>query len=584
MDRLSVNKDTKVSLKKDIKLVYKRFGPYVKMHRWQYIMVLIGMVLAAVGSGASAYVVQPLIDKVFSQKNEFMLYAMPLALIGVFVIKGVGQYMQGYYMSYITANTNKLVRNLMLDKILSFELGFFNKNRSGEILARMNDISTVATFATNHIINFVSICLTTLAYGVVVIYQGSFLAIVALSIMPLAIIPIRIIAKKLRSLANKSFTTGVDMSSRIFEILNNIEIIKASSGEKIEAKNYREQSELLFKVSRKSTRVELLTSPFMEFFGSVAIAVIIIVGGIEVLNERMTTGQFFSLLTAMLLLYKPVKSLNGSFAMIQPALVANERLSQVIDREPKIVDGALELTTPIDCVEVKNVTLQYDDFTALKNLNVSFKKNSVTAIIGKSGSGKSSLMSLLLRLYDPTEGEILMNGNNIKDLQQKSFRDNMSIVTQRIFIFHGSIAKNVAYGLEVDEKRVIEALKQAQAYEFIEKFDNGIHTILEEFGANLSGGQRQRIAIARAIYKNPDILILDEATSALDEQTEEALKGTLEQLRKDKILIIVAHRPSTIEIAQNVLQMSEGQIINYWTQQEYQQARQKGKITNEDIA
>ncbi len=573
-----------LNLRKDFKLVYKRFGPYVKQHKWQYFMVLVGMVLAALGSGGSAYVIQPLIDDVFKDKNEAMLYIMPLVLITIFFIKGLGIYMQGYYLSYINANVENLVRQKVMKRVLGFELDFFNRMRSGEILARISDISVVSYFATGYLMNFLSTILTIVAYSAVIVYNGSFLALLALMIMPLSIIPIRFIAKKLRSLANQSFQTSVNMNSRVFEIINNIEIIKASNGEKLEFKQYKDYSNEMFRLGRKSTRVGLLTSPFMELFGSIGMAIVIIIGGLEVLRDNMSAGQFFSLMAAMFLLYKPLKGLNGSFAGVQPALVANERLSDIIDRESKIIDGKEILKSPIESIEAQNITLKYDDFTAINNLSLKFERNTTTAVIGKSGSGKSSLMSLLLRLYEPNEGKILINNYDLKDLSQESLRKNISIVTQRIFIFHGSIASNVAYGMEIDEEKVIDALKKAQAYEFVSQLDDGIETILDEFGTNLSGGQRQRIAIARAIYKNPDILILDEATSALDEETEESIKDALATLQKDKILIVVAHRPSTIELAQRVVQMSEGKILNIWTQQEYQEERKKGRVKDEDLA
>lgn len=573
-----------LNLRKDFKLVYKRFGPYVKQHKWQYFMVLVGMVLAALGSGGSAYVIQPLIDDVFKDKNEAMLYIMPLVLITIFFIKGLGIYMQGYYLSYINANVENLVRQKVMKRVLGFELDFFNRMRSGEILARISDISVVSYFATGYLMNFLSTILTIIAYSAVIVYNGSFLALLALMIMPLSIIPIRFIAKKLRSLANQSFQTSVNMNSRVFEIINNIEIIKASNGEKLEFKQYKDYSNEMFRLGRKSTRVGLLTSPLMELFGSIGMAIVIIIGGLEVLRDNMSAGQFFSLMAAMFLLYKPLKGLNGSFAGVQPALVANERLSDIIDRESKIIDGKEILKAPIESIEAQNITLKYDDFTAINNLSLKFERNTTTAVIGKSGSGKSSLMSLLLRLYEPNEGKILINNYDLKDLSQESLRKNISIVTQRIFIFHGSIASNVAYGMEIDEEKVIDALKKAQAYEFVSQLDDGIETILDEFGTNLSGGQRQRIAIARAIYKNPDILILDEATSALDEETEESIKDALATLQKDKILIVVAHRPSTIELAQRVVQMSEGKILNIWTQQEYQEERKRGRVKDEDLA
>ncbi|MDY5185287.1 ABC transporter ATP-binding protein [Helicobacter trogontum] len=573
-----------LNLRKDFKLIYKRFGPYVKQHKWQYLMAFIGIVLAAIGSGGSAHVIQPLIDNVFNTKNEAMLYIMPLVLVTIFFIKGLGVYMQGYYLSYINANVENLVRQKVMKRVLEFELDFFNRMRSGEILARISDISTVSYFATSYLMNFLSTILTIIAYSVVIVYNGSFLALLALMIMPLSIIPIRFIAKKLRTIANQSFQTSVNMNSRVFEIINNMEIIKASNGEKLEFKQYKEYSNEMFRLGRKSTRVGLLTSPLMELFGAIGMAIVVIIGGLEVLHDKMSPGQFFSLLAAMFLLYKPLKGLNGSFAGIQPALVANERLSDIIDREPKIIDGKEILQSPIQSIEAQNITLKYDDFTAINNLTLKFERNTTTAIIGKSGSGKSSFMSLLLRLYEPDEGRILINNYDLKNLSQESLRKNISIVTQRIFIFHGSIANNVAYGMEIDKEKVIDALKKAQAYDFVSQLDDGIDTILDEFGTNLSGGQRQRIAIARAIYKNPDILILDEATSALDEETEESIKDALATLQKDKILIVVAHRPSTIELAQRVVQMSEGKILNIWTQQEYQEERRKGRVKDEDFA
>lgn len=573
-----------LNLRKDFKLIYKRFGPYVKQHKWQYLMAFIGIVLAAIGSGGSAHVIQPLIDNVFNTKNEAMLYIMPLVLVTIFFIKGLGVYMQGYYLSYINANVENLVRQKVMKRVLEFELDFFNRMRSGEILARISDISTVSYFATSYLMNFLSTILTIIAYSVVIVYNGSFLALLALMIMPLSIIPIRFIAKKLRTIANQSFQTSVNMNSRVFEIINNMEIIKASNGEKLEFKQYKEYSNEMFRLGRKSTRVGLLTSPLMELFGALGMAIVVIIGGLEVLHDKMSPGQFFSLLAAMFLLYKPLKGLNGSFAGIQPALVANERLSDIIDREPKIIDGKEILQSPIQSIEAQNITLKYDDFTAINNLTLKFERNTTTAIIGKSGSGKSSFMSLLLRLYEPDEGRILINNYDLKNLSQESLRKNISIVTQRIFIFHGSIASNVAYGMEIDKEKVIDALKKAQAYDFVSQLDDDIDTILDEFGTNLSGGQRQRIAIARAIYKNPDILILDEATSALDEETEESIKDALATLQKDKILIVVAHRPSTIELAQRVVQMSEGKILNIWTRQEYQEERRKGRVKDEDFA
>ena len=574
----------KLNLRKDIKLMYENFSPYIKQHKWYYLMVIIGMICAAVGAAGSAYIMKPLIDNVFKAKNEIMLYLVPMALIGVFLLKDLGLYMQNYFLSYISSSVENLLRQRIVTHLMSLEIDFFNRTRTGALIARLSDVGTATSFATTYIMSLANTIVTILAYSFVIIYHGSFLALMAFVVMPLSLIPIRLIAKKMRKLANQGFQTGADMSSRMLEIMNNMEIIKASNGEKMELRQYKAHSDAAFKIGTRSSRYSLLSSPFMEFFGAVGIASVIIIGGLEVLHDKMSPGQFFSLMAAMFLLYRPLKSLNGSFASVQPAFVANERIVELLNQKPKIVDGTETLTPPIQSIDIENITLRYDDFTAINNISLQFERNTTTAIIGKSGSGKSSLMNLLLRLYEPNEGKILINNHDLKNLSQESLRKNISIVTQRIFIFHGSIASNVAYSMELDEERVIDALKKAQAYEFVSNLENGINTILDEFGTNLSGGQRQRIAIARAIYKNPDILILDEATSALDEQTEESIKDTLATLQKDKIIIVVAHRPSTIELAQRVVQMSEGKILNIWAQKEYQEERKRGRVRDEDLA
>ena len=569
---------------KQIIIILKQYWPYMKIHKWYYVAIVIGMMMASFGAGATAYVVKPLMDDVFTTKNENMLYLVPLAMVAVFGLKSAGVYIQGYFLAYASTSIENMLRKKLMKHILSFELDYFNRTRSGEVLARVNDVGAMTNFLTSYIVTIASTSLTIIAYASVIIHNGTPLAFLSLVIMPLAIIPIRFIGKRMKALENQTFNTNSKMSSGMNEILNNIEIVKASNGEKIEFEAYKQNSEHMLKLSRRTSRWSLMTSPLVEFFASLAMGGIIFIGGYEVLHGNMTTGEFFSVLAAMFLLYKPIRALDSTISGYYSALVSNERIHETLSRESTIKDGDIELKSPIKEVKIDNATLKYDDNEALKGVSMTLKRDSITAIVGKSGSGKSSLLNLILRLYDTTSGSVCVNGHNVKDLTQDSLRENISIVTQRIFIFHGSIARNVAYGLDIDEDRVIDALKKAKAYDFVKGLKNGINTVLDEFGTNLSGGQRQRIAIARAIYKNPDILILDEATSALDEQTEDSLKDTLKEICKDKILIIVAHRPSTIELAQKGIRISNGKVIDVWTQEEYQEARRQKKITDDEMA
>jgi subfamily B ATP-binding cassette protein MsbA len=274
----------------------------------------------------------------------------------------------------------------------------------------------------------------------------------------------------------------------------------------------------------------------------------------------MSVGSFFSFLTALFMLYTPIKKLSSLYNQLQEAVAASERIFFLLDKEPLIQGGTKEIPEKIENILFENVKLKYGTKKALNGINLEAKQGEFVALVGDSGGGKSSLVNLILRFFDPSDGKILINGVDLKEFSLKSLRDNIAIVTQRVYIFHESVAANVAYGKEIDEEKVIEALKKANAYEFISELPDGIYTHLDEFGANLSGGQRQRIAIARAIYTDPKILIFDEATSALDSKSEKKITEAMENLIKDKITFVIAHRLSTVKKADKIVVLKHGKV------------------------
>ena len=318
----------------------------------------------------------------------------------------------------------------------------------------------------------------------------------------------------------------------------------------------------------KAVKTNALTSPVMEVLGAVAFGAVILVGGSHVINGELTTGEFTSFLAALFMLYTPIKRISSLYNKMQDALAANERINLIFTKEPKIQDGEIEILDSVNEISFKNVSLKYDDLQALKNINLSAKKGEIVALVGDSGGGKSSLINLIVRFYEVNDGEILFDDTNIKNLNLKTLRDSISIVTQRVYIFNDSIAANVAYGFEIDEEKVINALKQAHAFEFVSKMKDGINTILDEFGTNLSGGQRQRIAIARALYKEPKVLILDEATSALDNKSEALISEVINEVSKERVTFIIAHRLSTIKNATKIAVFKSGEIVDIGTQEE----------------
>jgi subfamily B ATP-binding cassette protein MsbA len=345
-------------------------------------------------------------------------------------------------------------------------------------------------------------------------------------------------------------------------------MIKANCTEKFEAKRFQSHTANSLRIEMKSVKTAEAVNPLMEILGAAAAAVVIYIGGSEVMEGKLSVGEFFSFLSALFLLYTPIRQLSSVFNKFQDAIAANNRIRELFDVKPTIIGGAKELTTQPQVIEVKDVTLSYDDKIALKDLSITFKKGEMTALVGQSGGGKSSLVSLLLRFYDPVSGEITIDGENINSFTLDSLRSKVAVVSQRVYIMNDTVAANVAYGQTIDEDRVNEALKAAHAYVFVKHLPNGMHTLLEEFGANLSGGQRQRIAIARALYKNPSILIMDEATSALDNESEAEIMKVAAEIAKERIVILIAHRLSTVKSASKIALFKEGRIVCQGSEEE----------------
>lgn len=566
-----------------LKDVLKRFGPYFKDYIPHFIFAIIGMGLASGGTAVSAYLVEPVLNKIFVEKNEKLLYILPCAIIAIYVIKNIGTFMQAYFTAYIGQDTIRRFREKMVANLLNLDMDFFNEFRTGELISRTtNDIDRIRSIVSSMIPEFTREFITIIGLLCVVIYQSPKLAFFALVVMPVAIYPISRLAKRMKKISKQSQEKTSDITSALSEIFTNIEIIKANNAQKYEHSRFVDENNKFFKLNLKSVKIEQLVSPLMETIGSIGVAAVIIIGGKDVIDGHINMGAFFSFLTALFMLYTPLKRIVNIYNKMQDAIAASERTFFLMDKVSQIKDGQKELNEEINLIKFNDVRLSYGDKEVLKGINLEANKSEFIALVGSSGGGKSSLMNLLMRFYDVNGGEILINGTNLKDIKIHSLRQNIGLVTQRVYIFNDTVAKNVAYGREFNEDAVINALKLANAYEFVSKLDNGINTILNEFGTNLSGGQRQRIAIARALYQNPQILIFDEATSALDNESEKEITKAINNLRSKKIIFVIAHRLSTVENADKIAVLSDGKIIDSGCDEELSKrneiyARLKGK-------
>ena len=542
---------------------FKRYWPYIKSYKAYFFVVFIGILMTVSATLATAEIMKYIMDDMFIERNEDMIIYIPLGIIIIYTINSVGRYIQSVSMNIIGLSILSTLREVLLEKIVYQDMMFLYKNRSGELISRItNDINRVNYFVSNMMPELFREALTVVGIISYVIYLNPSLAFYSLVVLPVAIYPLILIAKRLKKLSHRSQEKNADLVSRLTEVFNNTEIIKANATEEFELNRFSKENQNFLHVNIKSVYMTQLVSPMMEIIGASGLAAVLYMGSKEVLIvESITPGEFLSFFTAVGLVFQPIRRIGSIYGKIQDALAASERVFSVLDTPIEIKDGVVQLEDKISSIIFKDVALHYDEKVALKNITIDFKTDRHIALVGDSGGGKSSLINLLLRFYDVSEGAILINGKNIKEYNQASLRHQISLVSQRVYIFADTLASNVAYGEEMDEIRVREALQRADATAFVESLDDGIYTLMDEFGINLSGGQRQRIAIARAIYKHSSLLLLDEATSALDNESEKRIQEALEDYSKDKITITIAHRLSTVEGADRILVFNRGEIV-----------------------
>jgi subfamily B ATP-binding cassette protein MsbA len=552
-----------------MKTFLKRLGPYCKDYIPRFLLAAVGMIMVAIATGFVVSLIKPVLDEIFVARDRQRLMILPVLVITAYLAQGFGRFIQSYQMAYIGEDIVRRIRDLMLDSIIRLDLSFFNKQRGGELISRItNDITRIRMAVSQHMAVVARESLVIVALLSVAFYRSPRLTIYGLVTLPLAAYPLLWLAKRMKALSHRSQEKDSDITSRLAEIFNNMEIIKAHSSEEHEAGSFKRDNREFLRINMKGVKIREMSSPLMEFIGSIAVAVVIIVGGFQVIDGHMTVGTFFSFSSAFFLLYTPIKRISMIYNRIHDAVAASERIFELVEQEPAITSGELVLDEPIRSVELRNVSFDYGGGPALNDISLQARSGETIALVGDSGGGKTTLVNLVLRLFDPVSGEVLVNGIDARSLDLRCLRNRIGIVTQRIFVFNDTIAANVAYGGSHDPDRVRHALEQAGAWEFVSRLEQGMEATIDEFGANLSGGERQRLAIARALYKNPDILILDEATSSLDNRSEAAIQEALSRVIKDKITFIIAHRLTTVDLADRILVVKGGKIVGAGSKQE----------------
>jgi subfamily B ATP-binding cassette protein MsbA len=510
--------------------------------------------------------VKPLLDKIFFEQDQTTLNLLPLALVLIFLCKGFFYYIYTVYLEKVGQGVIRDLREQVFAHLHALPISYFHQTPTGELISRViSDVTLIQYAVSQALVGIIKDLLQAVSLLGVIFYMNWQLASMSMVFLPAAIIPIVIFGRLHRLYSNQSQETMARISNILHETIAGNRIVKAFCMEKYEAGRFGKAVQRLFAIYVSDAKVRNFSHALMELMGGVFVAFVIWYGGHQVLKGNSTPGTFFAFLTALVMIYEPIKSLSRVNSTVQQGIAAANRVFKILDTVPEITDrpGALTLAPLKEKIEFRRVGFSYDGRTkVLDNINLLVKQGECLALVGTSGAGKTSLVNLVPRFFEVSSGRILIDGHDIRDVSLASLRGQIAIVTQQTILFNDTVRNNIAYG-EPDraDEDIIEAASAAHALDFIRQLPEGFNSIIGESGAKLSGGQQQRISIARALLKNAPILILDEATSSLDTESEREVQKALENLMRNRTTLVIAHRLSTIRNADRIIVMQQGKII-----------------------
>ncbi|TNF45324.1 lipid A export permease/ATP-binding protein MsbA [bacterium] len=545
--------------------IYRRLLRYVKPYTGKLVIASVAMLGVAGTSAVSALLIKNVLDDVFINKDRQMLLLIPAAIILVYLFRGVCRYVRAYLMASAGVRMVRDVRNDVYKHLHALSMSYFTETPTGTLMSRVTyDVSMIQGAVTEALTGAVRDVFMILALAGVVMYRSPVLGAIALLGAPLAFYPLVQFGRRMKKRKRKSQEQMGDLTKLMQEKIAGIGLVKASGTEEQEQERFRADNERLVGTFLKIQRVQAMSSPVMELIGALSVALIIWIGGIMVIDGKMTVGEFFSFLTALMMLYEPIKHINSVNNIIQQGLAAAERVFELLDISPDVTDApdAVQMPQAQGKIQFKDVSFRYDREWILKDINLEIQPGMKLAIVGTSGGGKSTMVNLIPRFYDVTEGSVEIDGYDVRSVTQKSLRHQISVVSQEIVLFNDTIKRNICYGMDnVSDEKLTRAIEAAYAQDFINALPEGVETVVGERGTRLSGGQRQRLSIARAILKDSPMLILDEATSSLDTESESLVQKALDNLVVGRTTLIIAHRISTVTNADMIIVVSKGRIV-----------------------
>ncbi|MBR6013616.1 MAG: ABC transporter ATP-binding protein [Selenomonadaceae bacterium] len=552
---------------------YKRLLAYIKPYMGRFFLAIICIVVA---SGANLYlpwIIKDMIDKVLAERDMAMLNIISVSIVVVFAIRGFFYYWQSYLVSYIGQRVVVDVREVMFRKFQRMPMAYFDKHQTGETMSYVtNDVAAIQSALVDNLIEFFTEAAILVGSIAMMFYLDWKLTLLTLITVPMVGYAMKIFGRKIKKSGTVIQERIADITSLLQESISSIRIVKSFVREDYEIKRFQVENNLNFRAMMKNVQLTSLLTPTVEFLAAVAVTLIVWFGGYEVVNGIMSAGALVAFLTYAVNLANPVKRLSRIYGRMQQAMAAIDRIFYVLDLKETVNDktDAEILPKVKGHVSVENITFSYDEkHNALENVTFEVQPGQMIAFVGPSGAGKSTIANLIPRFYDVNAGSIKIDGHDIRDVTTNSLREQIGIVPQETLLFSTTVMENIRYGrLDATDEEVIAAAKAANADKFIQDLPEGYQTQIGERGLNLSGGQRQRMAIARAMLKNPQILILDEATSALDTESEKIVQAALDELMKGRTSFVIAHRLSTIFGADQIFVIDKGQICEHGTHQE----------------
>ena len=546
---------------------FKRLFPTISQYKWGLIVGAVALVLNALVDSGLIYLLKPLLDEGFGQADHGFLKLMAVLVVLFILVRGITNYLASYCLAWVSGKVVMTLRRNIFQHLMYMPVSYFDQNPVGRSLSRVTyDTEMVANSSSHVLVTIVREGVYLISLFVVMIYTSWQLSVVLFVLAPIIGMLIAIVSRRFRQLSRNIQSSMGDLTVTTEQMLKGHKEVISFGGQQVEKERFERVSNDMRLKGMKVISADGISDGLVQLIASFALSAVLYLSTVKGLDiEDLTAGSFTVVFSSMMAMLRPLKSLTNVNSQFQRGMAACQTLFGFLDLPTEEDKGKIEIKRAKGDVEFKNVSFTYEgkENPALNQVSFSIPKGKTVALVGRSGSGKSTIANLLTRFYNIDSGEILLDSVNVQDYTLANLREQCSIVSQQVHLFNDTIANNIAYAAtdKFSREEIIQAAKAAHAMEFIDKLDDGLDTIIGENGASLSGGQRQRLAIARALLRNSPVLVLDEATSALDTESERAIQSALAELQKDKTVLVIAHRLSTIEKADEILVVDQGKIV-----------------------